>query len=136
MSCVCHAFACGHCCLVLWSPAGKGLTSWLFCVMFNCVFVAFPCGILGQMWYLIVSIPVLCRLYYYIHSQLGKWLFSSGVVKFYNWTRHVIAGQCSEISFLHRTETEAMRYMISPILPENVPTCRITSEFLIRPAYP
>ena len=25
-------------------------------VMLNCVFVTFPCGILGQVWYLIVSI--------------------------------------------------------------------------------
>ena len=32
----------------LWSPAWKGLTSWLLFVMFNCVFVTFPCGILGQ----------------------------------------------------------------------------------------
>ena len=40
----------------LWSPAGKGLTSWLLFVMFNCVFVTFPCGILGQVWNLIVSI--------------------------------------------------------------------------------
>ena len=38
----------------LWSPAGKGLTSWLLFVMFNCVFVTFPCGILGQVWRLIV----------------------------------------------------------------------------------
>ena len=30
--------------------------------MFNCVFVTFPWGILGQVWYLIVSIPDLCRL--------------------------------------------------------------------------
>ena len=30
----------------LWSAAGKGLISWLFFVMFNCVFVTFPCGIL------------------------------------------------------------------------------------------
>ena len=48
----------------LWSPAGKGLTSWLLFVMFNCVFVTFPCGILGQVWYLIVSIPDLCLLSY------------------------------------------------------------------------
>ena len=34
----------------LWSPAGKGLTSWLLFVMFNCVFATFPCGILGQVW--------------------------------------------------------------------------------------
>ena len=30
-----------------------------------CIFVTFPCGILGQMWYLIVSFPDLCRLSYY-----------------------------------------------------------------------
>ena len=46
----------------LWSPAGKGLTSWLFLVMFNCVSVTFPCGILGQVWYLIVSTPDPCGL--------------------------------------------------------------------------
>ena len=36
------------------SPAGKGLTSWLLFVMSNCEFVTFQCGILGQVWYLIV----------------------------------------------------------------------------------
>ena len=46
----------------LWSPAGKELTTWLVFVMFNCVFVTFLCSILGQVWYLIVSIPDLCRL--------------------------------------------------------------------------
>ena len=46
----------------LWSLAGKGLTSWLLFVMFNCVIVPFPCGVLGQVWYFIVSIPDLCRL--------------------------------------------------------------------------
>ena len=30
------------------SPAGKGLTSWLLFVMFNCDFVTFPCDNLGQ----------------------------------------------------------------------------------------
>ena len=42
----------------LWSPDGKGLTSWLSFVKLNC-FVTFPCGILGQVWYmyLIVSTP-------------------------------------------------------------------------------
>ena len=47
----------------LWSPAGKGLTSWLSFVMFNYVFVTFPCGILGQVWYLIVSITFLTYLF-------------------------------------------------------------------------
>ena len=49
----------------LWSPAGKGLTSWLLFVMSNCDFITFPCGILGQLWYLIVLIPDLCRLSYF-----------------------------------------------------------------------
>ena len=46
----------------LWSPAGKGLTSWLSFVVLNCVIATFPFGILGQVWYLIVSIPDLCPL--------------------------------------------------------------------------
>ena len=51
---------------VLWSPAGTGLTAWHLFVMFYCVFVTFPGGILGQVWYLIVSIPDLCHLSYYV----------------------------------------------------------------------
>ena len=35
----------------LWSPAGKGLAYWFLFVLFNCVFVPFPSGILGQEWY-------------------------------------------------------------------------------------
>ena len=46
MSCVFHAFASVN--ATLWSPAGKELNSWLLFVMFNCVFVIFPRGILGQ----------------------------------------------------------------------------------------
>ena len=46
----------------LWSPAGKGLTSWLSFVVSNCEFFLFPIGILGQVWYLIVSIPDLYTL--------------------------------------------------------------------------
>ena len=34
-------------------------------MMFYCFFfVSFPCGILGQVWYLIVSFPDLCYLSY------------------------------------------------------------------------
>ena len=44
----------------LWSPAGKGLTSWLSFVMSNCEVAAFPLDIKGQVWCLIVSIPDLC----------------------------------------------------------------------------
>ena len=34
--------------VALWSPAGKGLTSWLSFVVLNCVVVTSPYGILGQ----------------------------------------------------------------------------------------
>ena len=51
----------------LWSPAGKGLTSWLSFMVLNCVVVTFPFGILGQVWYLIASIPDLCPPSYF-HS--------------------------------------------------------------------
>ena len=43
----------------LWSPAGKGLTSWLSFVVSG-EFVT----ILGRVWYLIVSISDLCTLTY------------------------------------------------------------------------
>ena len=46
----------------LWSPAGKGLTSWLSFVMSNCDASTFPFGILGQVWCLIVPIPDLWPL--------------------------------------------------------------------------
>ena len=52
----------------LWAPAGKGLTSWLLLVMFIKFCVTFPCCILGQVWYLIVSFPDLCRLSYFYYE--------------------------------------------------------------------
>ena len=59
------------------SPARKRLTSWLLFVMFNGVFVTFLCGILGQVWYLIVSILDLCRLSYLEQYQIGSLAFWS-----------------------------------------------------------
>ena len=64
-SCVCYVFVrvclyvlCGH-------LLGKGwpLGSRLWCLLW--VF-HFPIGILGQVWYLIVSIPDLCTLTYFV----------------------------------------------------------------------
>ena len=58
----------------MWSPAGKGLTSWLSFVMSNCEVVTFPLvdtdgkvttSQLGQVWCLIVSIPDLCPFSYF-----------------------------------------------------------------------
>ena len=50
----------------------KGLTlgSWILFVMFNSVFVTSPCGILGQVRYLIVSIPDLCHISYFEFSKV------------------------------------------------------------------
>ena len=46
----------------LWSPA-------LFVLLYEmfscCFFVIFPCDVLGQVWFLIVSIPDLCLLPYF-----------------------------------------------------------------------
>ena len=52
-----------HCWLVI--TCWEKETSKLSVVMFNCVFVTFSCGILGWVWYLIVSIPDLYRLSYF-----------------------------------------------------------------------
>ena len=49
----------------LWSPAGKWQTFWLSLAVYNCEFVTFHFGILGQVWYLIVSIPDLCTLTFF-----------------------------------------------------------------------
>ena len=46
----------------LWSLAGKGL----YVMCFFCIFVTFPCGILGHVCYLFVSFPDLCPLSYFV----------------------------------------------------------------------
>ena len=53
----------------LWSPAWKGLASWLSFVVSNFEFVTFPIGILGQVWYLIGSIFYICSLTYFAVKQ-------------------------------------------------------------------
>ena len=62
----CLVLACFHARLfvdALWSPAGKGLTSWVSFVMSNCDVVTFP--LVSWVWCLIVSIPYLCPLSYF-----------------------------------------------------------------------
>ena len=48
----------------------------------SCEFVTFPCGILGQVWYLIVSIPDLCILTYFV---FGLGFVVRFFVYFLNW---------------------------------------------------
>ena len=59
MSCVCHALASAYCCLMV--------TCWKKAVLLAlvCDVVTFACSILGQVWYWIVSMPVLCYLSYF-----------------------------------------------------------------------
>ena len=51
------------------SPDGKGLTSWLSFLVSNCEFVTFPLVSSGQVRYLIVSIPDLCTLTYFVRPK-------------------------------------------------------------------
>ena len=68
LSCDCHTFASVHCCLVVtcWERADLALVCDVYCG-----FVTFPCGILGQVCYLIVSIPdlSLCHLSYFYYPN-------------------------------------------------------------------
>ena len=67
------------CASALWSTAGKGLTSWLLFIMCNCECVAcFSIGIMGQVWYFIVSIPDLCPLSYFV-KLYSKSIFAEGI---------------------------------------------------------
>ena len=56
MSCVFHVFHAFVSVQYSLLPCGHllGKAFWLLFAMFNCVFVTFPSGILGQVWYLIV----------------------------------------------------------------------------------
>ena len=68
MSFVSHGFASAHCCLVptCWERADLlALVGDVYCI-----FVTFPCGYLGQVWYLIISFPELCFLSYLCNDNL------------------------------------------------------------------
>ena len=45
----------------------------LLCAMFPCVFVTFPYGASGQVWYLILSIPERCLLYFYEFKKVSEY---------------------------------------------------------------
>ena len=64
---ICHVFCLFHL-VTCWVRAGP-LN--LLCVMFSCIFVNFPCGVLGQMWYLIELISDLCLLFLFFDSHLS-----------------------------------------------------------------
>ena len=61
MFCVCHVFLSIYCSLVVTCWERADLLA-LMC----CFIVTFPCGILGQVWCLIVSIADLCLPFMYV----------------------------------------------------------------------
>ena len=63
VSCVSYTFVSFHCCLMVtcWERADlPALVADVYCI-----FVTFTCGILGQVWYMIVSFPDLCRFSFF-----------------------------------------------------------------------
>ena len=89
---VCLYVLCGH-------LLGKGwpLGSRLWCLLWVC---HFPIGILGQVWYLIVSIPDLCTITYFLHHQniatcfiqqawiVFKFCWDSYVLQYFEYCRY------------------------------------------------
>ena len=71
---LCFVFVMVSCLFIeaLWSPAGIGLTLWLSCLLCFIVFVTFPYSVLGQLWYLIVSISDICLLTYFNKARV-RW---------------------------------------------------------------
>ena len=68
VSCVSHAFASDYCCLTVTCWERADLLALVGDVY--CIFVTFQCGILGQVWYLILSFPDLCRFSYFYYMML------------------------------------------------------------------
>ena len=64
VSCVSHTLASVHCCILVTCWEGADLLALVGDIY--CIFVAFLCGILGQVWYLIVSFHGLFRLSYFV----------------------------------------------------------------------
>ena len=67
VTCISHVFAFVHCCLVVICREMADLLALVGDVY--CIFVTFPYGILGQVWYWIVSFPDLCLLSYVLQSM-------------------------------------------------------------------
>ena len=68
---VCNGFLSVHCSLMVNCWERADLLALLY-VMFYCVFVTFPFGVLGQVWWMVVLIPDLCLLSYLIHGKFSS----------------------------------------------------------------
>ena len=87
---VCHPFLSVHCSLMVTCLVRANLLAFSY-VMFSCVFVTFSCAVLGQVWYLIVSIPDLCLLTFIREMSLSL-----------RWQRKELTLLCLLILCLHR----------------------------------
>ena len=93
---VCHAVLSVHCSLVVNCWERADLLALLY-RMFSCVFVTYLYGVLGQVWYLIVWIPGLCILPYFLRNTAiikvcGKHIRSGPeVIKLYPCSTQLLA---------------------------------------------
>ena len=88
MSCVSHAFGSVHCCPVVTCRERAYLLALVGDVYR--IFVTFPFGILGQVWYLIVSFPDLCHLSYFESTvNFEKLFFTILSGQIYTWNTHL-----------------------------------------------
>ena len=67
-------------CVVVTCWEKANLLALLCVIFFFCVFVTFSCGVLDQVWYLLVSIPDLCFLTYFCHDKILLKLWYSKVL--------------------------------------------------------
>ena len=74
---VCHAFLSVYCSLEFFCWERAGLLALLY-VMCSCVLVTYPCGVLGRVWYLVISILHLCLLTNFIKLPFVIKIFLSG----------------------------------------------------------
>ena len=86
----CHAVLSVHCSLVVAGLERTYLLVLLY-VMFSCVLITFPCGNLGQAWYLFVSIPDICLLPYFGSNCLTRCILYHMTSKFDAFVVRVVA---------------------------------------------
>ena len=95
---VCHALLSAHCSIVVTCLERTGLLALLY-VMFSCVFVTFQCGVLGQVWYLIVSIPDLLTYFLTLTRNTEKSILA------YFLSKRQSELQCTACDKVHRYAT-------------------------------
>ena len=98
---------------------GKGwpLGSRLWCLLWVC---HFPIGILGQVWYLIVSIPDLCNLTYFVdmHETAKCVLINSFYFHKWLWCMSGMLPTCYWLSIYHCIENNGTSLLDGQVEPK------------------